>query len=145
MWSDVVGVLIGVTGLVVAYLQYVRSAKYKESRINKLRTDLRAINLVMSETYRLATEREKYNIENVEALAKIRTAHSQACTLTRSILQELSEIDLPYDRNKLLKYKNNGLITSRWLWQQAASFLKEGDEDVPSDLPEDTKDLMSPK
>jgi hypothetical protein len=48
---------------------------------------------------------------------------------------------LPYDESKLNSYVSCGLITSKWVWQQAIIFVKSANKiEEPPNLPEDTRD-----
>jgi hypothetical protein len=74
-------------------------------------------------------------------LKKIAAVHAISASLVRSIFHELSEIDLPYDERKIDSYVSCGLITSKWVWQQAIIFVKSANEITePPNLPEDTRD-----
>lgn len=142
---DYVGVFIGIVGMSLAALQYIKSSNLRHYRVKKLRSDLRMSIIVMAETFRLCTQLEKYKISDLEAIGRIQGAHSQASSLVRSLFQELSEVDLPYDESRLKQYEHIGLISSKWLWQQAASFVERPGNLTMPDLPNDTVDWMDPE
>jgi hypothetical protein len=58
----------------------------------------------------------------------------------RSLFHELSEIDKPFDGQKLNYYVKTGLITSKWVWEQAATYTDNDSIEQPKDLPDNTHD-----
>ena len=140
---NIISFAVGIISLLYALYQQRQITQLRIYRIKNLRAALRSCTNVMSETYRLNKRKEEYGIQNSEAIAKIRDVHSNSTTLIRSFFEELSEIDKPWDEKQLQVYIDIGLITSEWMWEQAATFL-EHKENVkrPTDLPKDTKDRI---
>ena len=98
----------------------------------------------MLESDRLLNKRRQYRLDDRGALIKLEAIHANPCGTIRSIFHELSQVDCPYDERRLHEYISVGLITSKWLWKQAALILQDTPDvsQVP-DLPDDTPDLMS--
>ena len=142
---EYIGLLVGIIGISLATFQYWRSSNLRHYRIKKLRSDLRMSIIVMAETFRLCTQLDKYQISNVEAIGRMQGAHHQASSLVRSLFQELAEVDVPYNESRLKQYESIGLISSKWLWQQAASFVERPQNLTMPDLPNDTIDWMAPE
>lgn len=135
---------VGLISLVIAATQTIRLSHLKKLRIDSLRSALQNCRLTMLESDRILNNREKYGLENRGALIKIQAIHSNACTLLRSLFKELSQADIPYDKKKLELYISLDLVTSKWLWKQAAFFVS-GDKfpiNMP-DLPDDSPDYMA--
>ena len=139
----IVGTVISLSSLVIAIVQTVRLTRLRSLRVNSLRAALQNCRIAMLESDRLLNDRKEYSIEDCGALIKIEAIHANSCATIRSILYELSQIDIPYDKRKLEKYISAGLITSKWLWTQATLFMKNPPKqsEMP-DLPDDTPDLM---
>ncbi len=137
-----IGLLVGTVGTFLAIIQYWKSSNLRRYRVKKLRSDLRSSIIVMSETFRLCTQLEKYQINDIEAIGRIKAAHSQASALVRSLFQELSEVDLPYNEFRLNQYVSIGLISSKWLWQQASTFVPKPENLEMPNLPSNVIDWM---
>lgn len=122
---EIIGLILGIGSFGVAIYQTSRISKIKKLRVNKLRSDLANCRMIVSETYRLLNKRKNYGIDDGGAISKLRSVHSNSCMLLRSFFQELSEVDHPYDEKKLKLYASLGLISTPWVWRQAALFLPE--------------------
>lgn len=135
--------MVSVLSLVVAIIQTVRLSKLRKLRINRLRQDLVNCRQAVLESDRLHKKRVPYGISEPIAIAKIRVIHDNACNLTRSLFEQLSEVDKPYTGARLEQYAQVGLITSKWFWRQAALFVKDPRTLImPPNLPDDTPDYM---
>ena len=136
--------VIGVISLIIAVTQTIKLSHMKKLRIDSLRSALQNCRLTMLESDRLLNKREEYSLENKGALIKIQAIHSNACVLIRSLFKELSQADTPYNKKKLELYISLDLITSKWLWKQAAFFISGNKfpSKIP-DLPDDSPDYMA--
>lgn len=134
--------IIGIASLVYAIYVQRQASKLRKYQIGKLRNCLKDCIIIMSQSFRLLRDTEKYGILDKEAIKKVSCIHSISATLIRSLFHELSEIDLPYDENRLKNYVSSGLITSQWVWEQAVTFVKDANGISIPDLPADTKDYV---
>lgn len=140
--DSAVSILIGVLSLLVAAIQTIRLNTLRRLRIHRLRQDLVSCRQAVVESDRLHRKREEYGIKDPGAVARIRSIHANACTLTRSLFEQLAEVDKPYDASKIEQYVRLNLITSKWFWMQAALFVKNPSALAMPELPEDTPDYM---
>jgi hypothetical protein len=141
-YDSAIGIMIGTLSLMVALIQTVRLNRLRKLRINRLRQDLISCRLAVVESDRLHRRREEYGINDPGAIARVRSIHANACNLTRSLFEQLSEVDRPYDANKLEQYVRLDVITSKWFWRQAALFVENPSKLAMPELPEDTPDYM---
>jgi len=143
-YINYISFLIAILSFIIAILQTIRLKHLNKLRVNNLRAAVQNCRLVMAESYRLLQNRKEYDIENNGVVSKLRAIHSNSCVLIRSFFAELSEIDKPYNENKLKHYVSLDLITSKWLYKQAAHFLSKPmlNTDLIKELPDDTPDLM---
>ncbi len=140
----IVSVIVSTISLIFAITQMVRLSHFRKLRISNLRSALQNCHLTMVESDRLLNNRKEYNLENKGALIKIEAIHANSCGLIRSLFHELSQIDTPYDEKKLKQYVSIDLITSKWLWKQAALFIpRQNNFDEMPELPDDTPDYMT--
>lgn len=140
-----IGFIIGIFSFAYAVYTQRQASKLKKYQIGKLRSTLKDCIIIMSQSYRLLRDTEKFEINNANAIKKIGAVHAVSATLIRSLFHELSEIDLPYDENKLKCYVSSGLITSKWVWEQAIIFVRSANEIPMPELPEDTRDYHEQK
>lgn len=144
MIFTVVGTLISIISLGFAIIQTIRLAQLRRLRVNSLRAALQSCRLPMVESDRLLNNRRHYGLEDRGALIKLEAIHANSCATIRAIYNELSQVDIPYDVRRLQEYVQLGLITSKWLWTQAAlSLMEPYDVSQVPDLPDNTPDLMS--
>jgi hypothetical protein len=140
----IISLIITIISLGVAIYQTSRISQIKMLRVKKLRSDLASCRMIVSESYRLLKKRKKYGIDDIDAISKLRSVHSNSCMLLRSSFQELSEVDHPYNEKKLKLYVSLGLISTPWIWCQAALFLPKNFLEVKMpDLQQETPDLMA--
>ena len=140
--DSVLGILVGVLSLIFAIIQTVRLARLRKVQVHRLRQDLVNCRQAVVESDRLSRYRDQYGISHAVAIGKIRSIHANACNLTRSLFDQLSMLDKPYDSRRLEQYVRLGLITSKWFWSQAALFVENPSHlEMPS-LPDDTPDVM---
>jgi hypothetical protein len=135
-----IGFVIGIFSFVYAVHTQKQASKLKKYQIGKLRSTLKDCNNIMIQSYRLLKDSEELDITNVDAIKRIGAVHAFSVSLIKSLFHELSEIDLPYNEMKLKHYVSSGLITSKWVWQQAIMFSSLSDKISMPDLPEDTWD-----
>ncbi len=141
---SIISFIVGIISLIIALTQTIRLSHLKKIRVDSLRSALQNCRLTMLESDRLLNKRNEYGIESKGALIKIEAIHANSCGLLRSLFYELSQVDTPYDEQKLKQYISLDLITSTWLWKQAALFIPG--QSFPSNIPElpnDTPDYMA--
>lgn len=138
----IIGIVIGVASLVYAFFQGRKSADAKRLRVHNLRAALKHCNLIVVETDRLLRNAEHFRLTSPDAVSKVRSVHANGCAIVRQTFQELAELDLPYDDQRLHSYVRAGLISSEWFWQQAIMFVDSPHKIEPPSLPEHTKDYM---
>ena len=140
----IISAAAGVISVIFAVTQTVRLSHFRKIRISNLRSSLQNCRLTMVESDRLLNHRKEYNLGNKGALIKIEAIHANSCGLIRSLFHELSQIDTPYNEKKLKQYVSIDLITSKWLWKQAALFIaNQSDVTEMPELPDDTHDYMA--
>ena len=139
----IVSLIFGILSFGFAVYQWSEVNNLKRYRIRKLRSDLITCNAIVSNLYRALIKSNSDNIPKANYERRIYAAHSKSRVLTRSILQELSEIDTPYDEKRLEQYVKSGLIESHWLWRQALAFVRDAKPNtkIPN-LPEETPDWI---
>jgi hypothetical protein len=141
--DSAVSILVGVLSLVVAAIQTARLNRLRKLQIHRLRQDIVKCRQAIVESDRLSRRQDEYGINHPAAIGKIRSIHSNACNLVHSLFEQLSEVDSPYDADKLKQYVKLNLITSKWFWQQAALYVENPTNlEMPSDLPDNTPDYM---
>lgn len=144
--TDVVSIsslIFGILSFGFAVYQWRENNSLKKYRIKTLRSDLRTCNAIATNAYYSILALEASEVENAKYIHRVYGIHSKARVLVRSILQELSEIDTPYDEKRLAHYVRSGLITSKWLWCQALGFVSEAKPDIEvPELPDETPDWM---
>ena len=139
----ILGTIVSVVSLAFAVIQTLRIANLRRLRVNSLRAALQNCRIPMLESDRLLNKRISYHLMDRGALIKLEAIHANSCGTLRAIFHELSQVDLPYDERRLQEYVSLNLITSKWLWTQAALFLPyPPDPSKVPDLPDDTPDLM---
>jgi hypothetical protein len=121
-------------------LTNIRAAQYKKYQVKELKGALKESIIIMSQSFRLSREPEKYGITSQDCLRRISAIHTISTSLMRSLFHELSEIDKPFDGQKLNYYVKTGLITSKWVWEQAATYTDNDSIEQPKDLPDNTHD-----
>ncbi len=136
----ITGILIGIVSLGYAIYTNHKIKKLKAHQIDNLRSTLKDTIVVMTQTYRLINQPEKFGINDQQAIKRISAAHSNSATIIRAVFRDLSKIDLPYDSEKLNGYVQAGLITSNWVWRQALTYADNPSSFKKPDLPEDTPD-----
>ena len=141
---NIISAIVGIISLIIAYNQTIKLSRLQKLRVDNLREALQNCRLTMLESDRLLNNRKKYDLENKGALIKIQAIHSNSCGLIRSLFHELSQVDTPYNEQKLEDYIILDLITSKWLWKQAALFIptQERTLEIPK-LPDDTLEYMA--
>lgn len=137
------GVIITLGSFLYAIYTNWQMTKLKEYQVGNLRNVLKNCIVVMSHSFKLTNNSEKYGITEKEAIARISAIHIMSTTLIRSLFHELSKIDTPFDEEKLNEYITCELITSKWVWKQAVTFKSTKSKIEPPDsLPNDTKDYL---
>src|SRR5687768_1029940 len=91
--DSAVSILIGVLSLLIAAIQTFRLNTLRKLRVNRLRQDLVNCRQAVVESDRLHRRRDEYRIKDPSAVARIRSIHANACNLTRSLFEQLSEVD----------------------------------------------------
>ena len=145
--ADIISIMsatVGIISLIIAITQTIRLSYLRKLRVGNLREALQNCRLTMLESDRLLNNRKEYDLENKGALIKVQAIHSNSCGLIRALFHELSQVDTPYNVQKLEDYISLDLITSKWLWKQAALFIptQERTFEIP-ELPDDTPDYMA--
>lgn len=135
-----IGGVVGIISLAYAIYTQNQVKKHRKYQIGKLRSSLKDCITVMSESFKLMQNPEKFGVTESNTIKRISAIHTVSATLIRSLFHELSEIDTPFDEKKLKSYAHSGLITSKWVWEQALVFVKSSDGIEMPDLPENTKD-----
>ncbi len=139
-----VGISVSLVSLFIAIFQSAKLANFRKYRVKCLRVALQNTRIVMLESDRLLNDRIRYGIEDKRAIMKLEAIHANSCGTMRSLFQELSEADTPYNETKLKIYISLGLISSKWIWQQAAMFMTGPLQNYPMpDLPDDSPDFMA--
>ena len=139
----VISLIFGILSFGFAIYQWSEFNNLKRYRIGKLRSDLRTCSAIISNLYRVLTKLDSGGTQKTDYESRIYAAHSKSRVLIRSILQELSEIDTPYDERRLEQYVKSGLIESLWLWRQALVFVRDVKPNIKiPNLPEETPDWL---
>ncbi|MEM6432529.1 MAG: hypothetical protein AAF773_01530 [Cyanobacteria bacterium P01_D01_bin.115] len=139
----IVSLIFGILSFGFAVYQWSEVNNLKRYRIGKLRSDLRTCNAIVSNLYRVLIKLNSDDTPKTNYERRIYAAHSKSRVLVRSILQELSEIDTPYDEKRLEQYVKAGLIESQWLWRQALIFMRDAKPNIKiPNLPEETPDWI---
>lgn len=139
---ELASVLMGILSLVVAVIQTFRLNKLRKLQIHRLRQDLVNCRQAVVESDRLSRRRNEYGINHPAVIGKVRSINANACNLTRSLFEQLSQVDRPYNADRLKQYVKLDIITSKWFWRQAALFVENPSNLEMPDLPDDTPDYM---
>ncbi|WP_157956773.1 hypothetical protein [Salinicola halimionae] len=140
----IISMLIGATSIFYAIYTKRQMSKIEDHRIKNLRSSLKRCISVMGKSFRLTQNSEQYSIHDKEAIRQISCIHTTSLDLIRDLFQDLSELDSPYDTKKLNFYTSSGIITSKWVWEQAAMFvLNDSTIEMPPNLPENTIDWVT--
>ncbi|MFM0276856.1 hypothetical protein P0D75_02400 [Paraburkholderia sediminicola] len=137
----IVGIAIGVVSLAYAVFANRELARVRKFQAEKLRSNIKECIILMVESFRLIKNKTEFELAHPDVLLKLGAIHTTSTGLLRTLFQELSQVDKPYDLEKLNFYVSTGVITSQWVWEQAATFLDvPGGISPPPNLPEKTRD-----
>lgn len=139
-WQFAVGLFIGVLGLIVGLLSMVRSNKLKRQQVINLRKNLHVCRRLVYHTWQLNKYRRKYGITSDDTVSQLAKIDGRARTLLESTLSDLSQLDTPWNQKKLQFYVDKEMISSKWLFREAAKFA-ESSTSVPEHLPDDMQAL----